>query len=234
MVARLPPSTGLATIRQPHRKAGQFVFIAVLLHWSKFSCSLDVPLVSRTHLSRFRGTTRRPWQSFPLARRTTDPLRAGNTSALADSSPPRSSRWVLAQFHPASGFPPAIPLFLVADSPRPWLLLPGGSSAIRKDHAAKPLLRTAQRSRFELRSPLSSPPVSLQALLTAWPPLEPSPALQASLALLLVRRVSAYASEPQLAAPHALLPASRLGAALWLSRFVLAVPLFPPAPPLSF
>src|SRR5258707_2261791 len=212
MVARLPPSTALATIRQPHRKAGQFVFIAVLLHWSKFSCSLDVPLVSRTHLSRFRGTTRRPWQSFPLARRITDPLRAGNTSALADSSPPRSSRSVLVQFHPALVFPPAIPLFLVVDSPRPWLLLPGDSSAIRRDHAAKPLLRTAQQSRFELRSPLSSPPVSSQALLTAWPPLEPSPAWQASLALLLVRRGSAEGFLPPQAAAQALLAGFRRGA----------------------
>src|SRR5258708_11735489 len=197
MVARLPPSTGLATIRQPHRKAGQFVFIAVLLHWSKFSCSLDVPLVSRTHLSRFRGTTRRPWQSFPLARRTTDPLRAGNRSALADSSPPRSSRSVLGQFHPALVFPPAIPLFLVVDSPRPWLLLPGGSSAIRRDHAAKPLLRTAQRSHLVLSSPLSSPPVSLQALQLSWPPLEPLPACHASFALpLLLRPLPGALSPP--------------------------------------
>ncbi len=49
-IAGPAPSTTLVKIRQPHRKARQFVVIAVLLHWSRFFYSLAVPLVFRTHL----------------------------------------------------------------------------------------------------------------------------------------------------------------------------------------
>jgi len=61
----------------------------------------------------------------------------------------------------------------------------------------------------------------LQALQLSWPPLEPLPAWQASLALLLVRRVSAQVFEPQQAASQALLPAWRPVAALVLPALAL-------------
>src|SRR6266852_2240121 len=107
--AGFAPSTAPASIRQPHRKAGQVVFIAVLLHWSKFSYSLAAPRAFRMHPCPIHGTTRRPSQSFPLVRRTTGRLRAGNTSALADSSPPRSSRSAPERSHPAATRRPATP-----------------------------------------------------------------------------------------------------------------------------
>ena len=72
--AGLPPSITLVNIRQPHRKARQFVVIAVLLHWSRFSYSLVVLLVFRMRLSRPRGTTHHLTQSCPLFRRTTGRL----------------------------------------------------------------------------------------------------------------------------------------------------------------
>src|SRR6202011_3844569 len=103
----IPPSTALATIRQPHRKAGQFIFIAVLLHWSKFSYLPGAPRASRMHLCPFRGMKRHPSQSFPPVRRTAGRLRAENTCATADWSPLRSSRWTSARCRLTGAKPPA-------------------------------------------------------------------------------------------------------------------------------
>src|SRR5258708_19737179 len=100
----------LARIRQLDRMAGQFVFIAVLLDWSKFSCSPDVPPVCRTHLFRFHGTKRHPSQSFPRARHRVGLLRGGSTSAIEDSSPPQSSPWEPPRLRrPAASSPPTRP-----------------------------------------------------------------------------------------------------------------------------
>src|SRR5580704_30374 len=93
----LAPKAALERIRKPHRKAGQFVFIAVLLHWSKFFCSLGVPRACQTHLSRFHGTKRHPSQSFPRVRRTTDRLHGENRCAPADWLPRQSCRLALSQ-----------------------------------------------------------------------------------------------------------------------------------------
>src|SRR5260370_8903663 len=97
----------LARIRQLDRMAGQFVFIAVLLDWSKFSCSPDVPPVCRTHLFRFHGTKRHPSQSFPPARHSVRLLRGRTTSAIEHSSPPQSSRWPPSRLRPAPAPCPA-------------------------------------------------------------------------------------------------------------------------------
>src|SRR6202051_3741026 len=78
------PTAKLVRIMKPDRNTGQFVFIALLLQSSKFSYSLSVPLVCQTRLCRFHGTTLRPSQFCLRARRTTDPLRAGNTYAVED------------------------------------------------------------------------------------------------------------------------------------------------------
>src|SRR5208337_1155053 len=83
-IAGPPPSSTLVSIRQPHLKARQFVVIAVLLHWSRFSYSLAAQSVSRMRLSRSRGTTHHPKLSCPLFRRTTGRLPAENRSLLAD------------------------------------------------------------------------------------------------------------------------------------------------------
>src|SRR5690348_14440349 len=72
------PKATPVRIMKPHRKAGQFVFIAVLLHWSKFVYSLDARLAFQKHLYQLHGKPRRPSQSFPRGRRTTDRLRGGN------------------------------------------------------------------------------------------------------------------------------------------------------------
>jgi len=87
----------------------------------------------------------RPWQSFPLARRTTDPLRAEIRPALRIRSPPRSSLFGARTIHPAQGST-CNPAFLVAIRPRPWLLLIlAALVSDSKDQAGETLLRTAQR-----------------------------------------------------------------------------------------
>src|SRR5882724_4140909 len=50
------PNATLARIRQPFRRAGQFVIIAVLLQWSKFFYSLGARQVCRTRLCLLHGT----------------------------------------------------------------------------------------------------------------------------------------------------------------------------------
>src|SRR6266436_217534 len=173
----LAPSTALERIRQPHRKAGQFVFIAVLLHWSKFSCSLGVPPVYQTHLSRFHGTKRRPSQSFPRVRHTTGRLHGGNRSAIAGWLPPRSCRSVPSRCHPASACSPASPPCLEEDSSPPWPAPAGGSPKTRTDRAARPLLprlpsarRGSPRSRQAWRAWEPSPLCHVRVLPGASPP----------------------------------------------------------------
>src|SRR5260370_41773560 len=61
-------NAALANIRQPIRKAGQFIFIAVLQHWRKFAYSPGVPRSFQTRLFRLHGRTRRRWQSLPRGR----------------------------------------------------------------------------------------------------------------------------------------------------------------------
>src|SRR6266850_711181 len=88
----------LAKIRQPCRKAGQFVFIAVLLDWSKFAYLPGVPWACQTHLCPLRGMKRHPSKSFLPSRRRDDPLRGENMYAPVDSKPRRSFHWGLSQF----------------------------------------------------------------------------------------------------------------------------------------
>src|SRR5260370_26720647 len=91
-----------ANIRQPIRMAGQFVFIAVLLHWRKFAYSPGVPQAFQTRLFRLHGRTRRPWQFSPRGRHTAGRLPAESTFALADSRPTLSCRSARDLIHPAS------------------------------------------------------------------------------------------------------------------------------------
>src|SRR5260370_4086697 len=100
-------NAALANIRQPIRMAGQFVFIAVLLHWRKFAYSPGVPQAFQTRLFRLHGRTRRPWQFFPRGRHTAGRLPAENTFLIADSRPPRSSRSARALLHPTATSSPA-------------------------------------------------------------------------------------------------------------------------------
>src|ERR1700756_1456114 len=104
-------NAALVSIRQPIRMAGQFVFIAVLLHWRKFVCSPDAPRAFRKRLSRLHGKTLHPWQFFRHDRHRAGRLLVKSKCAIADWKPRRSSRWVLAQFHPAAACQPAVPLY---------------------------------------------------------------------------------------------------------------------------
>src|SRR6267142_4303755 len=88
----------LARIRQPCRKAGQFVIIAVLLDWSKFAYSPGVPWACRMHPCPLHGRKRHPSKSFPPTRRRDDLLRGENRCAPVDSKPRRSFHWGLSQF----------------------------------------------------------------------------------------------------------------------------------------
>src|SRR5262249_22304672 len=74
----------LARIRQPFRRAGQFVIIAVLLLWSKFFYSHCARLAYRTRLYLLHGTSRHPWKSFPPHRHKADHPRAENKCAIVD------------------------------------------------------------------------------------------------------------------------------------------------------
>src|SRR5579885_169721 len=103
-----PAATTPARIRQPHRKAGQFVFIAVLLHWSKFFYLPGVPRACRTRPCLPRGNSRRPSQSFPLVRRTACRLRGGNTCAPEDWKPQRSFPAGTSRFHRAAKYSPGV------------------------------------------------------------------------------------------------------------------------------
>src|SRR4029077_5073563 len=118
---------------QPIRMAGQFVFIAVLLHWRKFVCSLGAPRVFRRRLSRFRGKTLHPWRSSRRGRRIADRLRAENTCAIGGWKPRRSSRWARARLRPSAAYSPEVQLCLEED----LFVLPRvrGPRAIRMDRA---------------------------------------------------------------------------------------------------
>src|SRR5580658_8785809 len=83
-------SAAAAIVRQPIRKAGRFVFIAVLLHWRRFSFVLGVLLACRTRPCPTHGMKLRPWQSCRRDRHKAGRLRAGNRCAIADSRPRRS------------------------------------------------------------------------------------------------------------------------------------------------
>src|ERR1700674_4856022 len=166
----------LERIRQLDRRAGQFVFIAVLLDWSKFSYSPGVPPVFRRHPSRSRGTKRHPLQSFLLARRIAGHPRAGSTCAIEDSSPRQSSRWAPSRRHRAAVCWPAAPLYR-GEGSSPHRQPPfGGQQAIRTDRALTPLLlappeaRRLLRVRQALRVSWLRP--SLWAWRQAWRPLE--------------------------------------------------------------
>src|SRR5690348_13999633 len=141
-----PAAATLARIRQPFRRAGQLVFIAVLLHSSKFSCSLRVPAVSQMRLSLPRGRSRCPWQSCPLCRRIVDRLRAESRFGIADWSLPRSSRSVPSRLRPAAGFPLATRLSPEADSSPLQNWLSAGPPAIQTGPAAQSAFRSARPS----------------------------------------------------------------------------------------
>src|SRR6266478_2516576 len=145
----LAANATLANIRQPIRMAGQFVFIAVLLHWRKFAYSLGAPRASQKRPCRFHGKTLRPWRSFPHGRRIADHLREGNRCALVDWKPPRSCRSVRARFHPGAACSLATRL-----SPEEGLLL---------DHRRVHRPRAIQRGRaLQLWVPFQQPAHSLR------------------------------------------------------------------------
>src|SRR5579862_6486065 len=93
----LTESAAAAIVRQPIRKAGRFVFIAVLLHWRRFFFVLGVLRAFRTRPYPTHGTKLRPWQSCQRDRHKAGRLRAGSRCAIADSRrrrscPPKSER----------------------------------------------------------------------------------------------------------------------------------------------
>src|SRR5260370_38011325 len=138
-------NAALANIRQPIRMAGQFVFIAVLLHWRKFAYSRGVPQAFQTRLFRLHGRTRRPWQFFPRGRHTAGRLPAENTFLIADSRPPRSSRSARALLHPTATCSPAD--------------LPCQEGAVPLTHhcGLRPaVIRTGRDARFSALSPVQA------------------------------------------------------------------------------
>src|SRR5712692_8699087 len=187
-------NAALANIRQPIRMAGQFVFIAVLLHWRKFAYSPGVPQAFQTRLFRLHGRTRRPWQFSPRGRHTAGRLPAESTFALADSKPPRSCRSARALLHPTATCSPADLLCPEADSSLPPPLLAHGP----------PVTRMGRDARFSVLSPAQA---SLLRKRPAWAPssAQPSsrcasqrePALPPGVrASPLLVRVSPWASSP--------------------------------------
>src|ERR1043166_4772804 len=143
----------LARIRQPFRRAGQFVFIAVLLHSCKVSYLLPARQACRTHPCLLHGRSRLPSKSFPLSRHTAGRPRARNTFFVGDSPPPRSFRLPLSRPRPAAACPPAIPLCLGEGSstarPAPVSVRPATKKAAAKSsgaHAAKTAAKAAAPS----------------------------------------------------------------------------------------
>src|SRR5713226_9329668 len=179
----------LANIRQPIRMAGQFVFIAVLLHWRKFAYSPGVPQAFQTRLFRLHGRTRRPWQFSPRGRHTAGRLPAESTFALADSRPPRSSRSARALLHPTATCSPADLLCPEADSSLPPPLLAHGPPVTRMGRDARfSVLSPAQASQLRKRpawAPSSAQPSSAQPSSRCASQREPAlpPGAQASLPL---------------------------------------------------
>src|SRR5579864_2523668 len=169
--AGLVANATLARIRPLDRRAGQFIFIAVLLDWSKFACSLDAPPVFRRHPYPFRGTKRHPWRFFPPARHTVGRLRAKNRCAIVDWKPPRSYRWEPSRLRRGARCSPAD---LLCRGARPFhpLHFYRGRSAIRTDRAAQPLFLTLLavwgRSLARKLSLLFSWPFSLLVLPERW------------------------------------------------------------------
>src|SRR5260370_1062884 len=142
--------------------AGQFVFIAVLLHWRKFAYSPGVPQAFQTRLFRLHGRTRRPWQFSPRGRHTAGRLPAESTFALADSRPPRSCRSARALLHPTATCSPADLLCPEADSSLPPPLLAHGP----------PVTRMGRDARFSVLSPAQA---SLLRKRPAWAPSSAQP-----------------------------------------------------------
>src|SRR5580704_6232114 len=172
----LAPIAAIERIRKPHRKEGQFVFIAVLLHWSKFSCLPGVPRACQTHLSRSHGTKRHPSQSFPRVRRTTDRLLGENRSAPADSLPPQSCRLAPSQCRPASACLPASPPCREAMQLSHSFAPAGERLETQRGRDARPFLRLpsarlgSPRSRQAWLAWEPSPLCHLRALPRASPP----------------------------------------------------------------
>src|ERR1700687_4534667 len=171
--------------------AGQFVFIAVLLHWRKFACSPGAPRVFRMHPSRFRGRTLHPWQSFRRGRRIADRLRAESTCAIAGWKPQRSSRWARARFRPSAKYSPAVQLCLEED----LFVVPRarGPRAIQTDRAWRPCALCPPQAPTSLRT---SRALWFWAQ-TSWRPVSPPVLTLASTALQLASKSSRLLLAPR-------------------------------------
>src|SRR5258708_27136310 len=148
------PHARLARIRQPFRRAGQFVFIAVLLHSCKVSCLLPARQACRTRPCLLHGRSRLPSKSFPPSRHTTDRPRARSRYAVAGWRRRRSFRSRTSRYRPDAACRLADPLCPGEDFSPAHPAPACARSAIRRDLGG---LFFARSRRVSFREPFELP-----------------------------------------------------------------------------